>query len=196
MHRRRQKQGDPARQHHADHRQHKRRAQNGSGDDAPCLALEPQLIGRGELTIALCIAGQQFGVVTCFANSGYEVGGAKHAGHAPHRGLLCGEVDIGLRDAWHVSQRLFDSACAGGAGHAGNRELALLLDDIVACPLDRFRERLGIRAGGIVANIGPFIGEIDRGLHTGQRRERLFHTPGAGGAGHSLDIERHVRQIS
>ena len=145
--------------------------------------------GVGLLRGALlrCVSGQQGGAVARVLHGLDQGGGAEQAGDALDGGALGGEVDLGPVDSRDTGERAFHAAGTGGAGHAGDRQLAAIGADVVAGGLDGGGQLVWCGLVRVEAQVGLFVGQVHRGGDTRQGVQRGFHAAGTGGAGHAHD---------
>ncbi|MNE31584.1 hypothetical protein D3C81_645370 [compost metagenome] len=131
--------------------------------------------------------GQASWSVACFFNRGLKVCYRDDTGKMTHPRTLGRQIDIGLKHAGYLVQRLFYPADAGRAGHFLYRQLGSFLTHAISGVLNGVNRCLRV-CRAAEGEIGAFGGQIDRSaIHAGYRLQRTFDTAYTRGAGHAFD---------
>jgi len=167
------------------HFKHEHRQRQQRGQDQVAL----EFGSLGVLLFHILVAGLRGAIdsaslVANLADSGEQI---LHGHHATHPGPFGRQVHRGFLDAGHGFECPLDTAHAGGAGHARDRQLDGIGGHVVADLFDRLDQRHAID-GARQANVRSFGGQVDGyTVHAFDPGQGRLDSADTAGAGHALD---------
>ena len=198
LHRRRQRQLQPARQQilvlvripprgaaeHGDHLRHQRQGQRGRNPEAAQLGAIGSKLARLVL-LTRPVTGQPPGKAGT-PDRGSQQGRCAHPRPITNACALGRQINARL-DARQTVEHFFKARRAGGAGHAFNVEFNRLQRHAEAGFLDRGNDLRGTALSRREIDLRAFGGQIDAGAHPRQTVEQFFDTRRTSGTGHTFD---------